>query len=271
MGRLKQKDLAAALSNRTISNEFGTAKLTKKQDSEQLVQVLADAFVQDPLFGWMANLPSESSPSNTSTSGTTSPSPAEMDHQRRKIILHLNQYCFRMIGSLTLKHGTILGVKDKKDGSIMGVMCVMAPVAAIKTFNLNWLFYALRRGLPPTHASSTKSDYGKMAEKRLDYFDVIIKRRKELMKTYTNWIYLQTIGVHSSHQGQGVGGRLLRSLISAADSLHAHIYLETESAENEALYKHFGFRTLELFQMHVPGDVSQDAKFTMYLMIRDPQ
>jgi len=272
MGQLKQKELAAALSDLTISNEFGTTFLTKKQDSEQLVQVLADAFVKDPLFGWMAHLPSESSPSDTSTSmsGTAPvPSPAM---QRRKIMLNLNQYFFRMIGALTLKHGTVMGVKDKEDGSIRGVMCVLAPAAARKTFNLNWIFYALRRGLPPTHASSTKSDYGKMAEKRMDsLFDTTTKRRKELMKTYTKWIYLQALGVHSSHQGQGVGARLLRSLISAADSLHAHLYLETESAGNEAIYKHFGFRTVELLQLHIPGDVSQDAKFTIYLMIRDPR
>mmetsp|Transcript_22392 Transcript_22392/g.33133 ORF Transcript_22392/g.33133 Transcript_22392/m.33133 type:complete len:270 (-) Transcript_22392:110-919(-) len=269
MGRLKKKELAAALSNLTITNEFGTTIPTKKE-SEQLVhQVLADAFVQDPLMRWMGHVPSESSPSNTSS--TPSPSSPDMLDHRRKIMLNLNQYIFKMISSLSRKNGAILVVKDKKDGSISGVMCVMAPAAATKKFTLNWLLYALRRGLPPTHASSTKSDYGKMAEKRFEYFDIIIKRRKELMETNTNWICLQTLGVHTSHQGQGVGGRLLRSLVSAADSLHAHVYLETESVENEALYKHFGFRTLELFQMCVPGDVSQDANFTMYLMIRDPQ
>jgi len=270
MTSLKRTELASALSNLTITNEFGTTIPTKKE-SEQLVQVLADVFVQDQLFGWMANVPSKSSRSDTSSTPSPPSSPDMLDH-RRKIMLNLNQYIFRMISSLTRKHGAILGVKDKKDGSISGAMCVMAPAAARKAFTLNWVLYALRRGLPPTHASSTKSDYGKMAEKRFDYSDVIVKRRKELMETYTNWIYLQTIGrVHTSHQGQGVGGHLLRSLVSAADSLHAHVYLETESVENEALYKHFGFRTLELFQMHVPGDVSQDANFTMYLMIRDPQ
>ena len=277
MGQLKQKELAAALSDLTISNENGTTFLTKKQDSEELVEVLADAFVQDPLFAWMSHLSaSESSPNNTSTiavSGTTTPLPApppEIDH-RRKLLLHMNQYFFRMIGALTLKHGTVMGVKDK-EGSIRGVMCVLAPAAARKSYNLNWIFYAIRRGLPPTHASSTKSDYGKMAAKRMDtLFPITMKRRKELMKTYTKWIYLEAFGVHSSHQGQGVGARLLRSLISAADSLHAHVYLETESTGNEALYKHLGFRTVELLQLHVPGDVSEDAKFTIYLMIRDPQ
>jgi len=48
--------------------------------------------------------------------------------------------------------------------------------------------------------------------------------------------------------------------------LNASIYLETESENNESLYTHFGFCTLEVTTLSVLGDDSLTANFTGWLM-----
>ena len=249
MACLKKKDLAERLL-KAAHQETNITILTK-DDQEELVNVLADSFSEDPMFQWVADLPEESSAD-----------------KRHETLLDLSTYIFGL-NVMTLKRGTIMGVKDS-DNCIQGVMCV---IPSGSRFSTRWdiLRQILKNGLPPMYKSKTKADYGKISTKRLDCLVVMTKRRKILMKSYTQWIYLQTIGVHRLHQGKGVGGKLLRSLIAAADASQAAIYLETESAENEALYKYFGFRTLEMFDLFVPGDKSEDSHFSCWLMVRDPK
>lgn len=54
---------------------------------------------------------------------------------------------------------------------------------------------------------------------------------------------VHTIGVHPSYQGQGVGGALLRGLLEKADELHAPVFLEvrTDNDNALALYERYGF------------------------------
>jgi len=87
-----------------------------------------------------------------------------------------------------------------------------------------------------------------------------------VMKEYKRWIYLQCIGVHSSAVGKGHGKKLLQFLIQTADLLNVPLYLETESESNEALYKHFGFRTAEKIYLCAKNDT---VKQPMWLMIKD--
>ena len=72
-------------------------------------------------------------------------------------------------------------------------------------------------------------------------------------------------------QGKGVGGKLYRALFSAADALNVPVYLETESKENESLYHHYSFQTVQTPMICADGDASEDAQFTVYLMVRYPR
>lgn len=63
---------------------------------------------------------------------------------------------------------------------------------------------------------------------------------------------------------------MLQLLFNVAQELNAQVYLETESKENEQLYQHFGFQTLEVFDLFVKGDVDIESNHQkMYLMRRD--
>jgi GNAT superfamily N-acetyltransferase len=65
------------------------------------------------------------------------------------------------------------------------------------------------------------------------------------------YVYLQAIGAIRARQGQGLGGRLLRSLFACCDRAGLELYLETETEENVALYEHLGFETLD--RIVLPG------------------
>jgi ribosomal protein S18 acetylase RimI-like enzyme len=58
--------------------------------------------------------------------------------------------------------------------------------------------------------------------------------------TEPHW-YLWVLGVDPSHQGQGIGGALLRAGIERADAAHLPCYLETMNPDNVSLYQKFGF------------------------------
>lgn len=55
--------------------------------------------------------------------------------------------------------------------------------------------------------------------------------------------YLGFIGVHRSHQGTGLGGALLGSMLDECDELGLPAYLESSNPANDALYHRFGFVT----------------------------
>ena len=94
------------------------------------------------------------------------------------------------------------------------------------------------------------------------------KLRHTHMVDSPKWIYLQTIGVLMEQQGgKGkYGSRMLRFLQRVATTMNVPVYLETESKENESMYQHFGFETLEKVELSVPGDERDDAILLMYLM-----
>ena len=53
--------------------------------------------------------------------------------------------------------------------------------------------------------------------------------------------YLLTLGTARQSQGQGSGGRLLRTMLERADAEGKPVYLETQRPENVPLYERFGF------------------------------
>jgi ribosomal protein S18 acetylase RimI-like enzyme len=55
--------------------------------------------------------------------------------------------------------------------------------------------------------------------------------------------YLLTLGVAPKAQGNGAGGRLLRSMLERCDAEGMPAYLETQRPENVPIYERFGFKT----------------------------
>ena len=112
-----------------------------------------------------------------------------------------------------------------------------------------------------------KNGYGQHAKNRFAaQTDLPPKAKERIMKELKRWIYLQCIGVHPSAVGKGHGKRMLNLPIETADSLNVSIYLETESESNEAMYKRFGFRTVEKIHLCAEDDT---VKQPMWLMIKD--
>jgi len=93
-------------------------------------------------------------------------------------------------------------------------------------------------------------------------FEPMDKDRKRHMHGVT-YIYLAIIGVSTTYQGNGCGGKMLQSLIEISNQKRIPIYLETESDKNVSFYEKFKFKTLD--QITLPL-IDQ----TMWEMKRDP-
>ena len=76
-------------------------------------------------------------------------------------------------------------------------------------------------------------------------------------------LYLWFAGVHANRQGQGWGGRLLKSRLTRADQQGLPAYLEATSERNRSLYERHGFE--------VTGVLSVDGSPPMWQMWRDPR
>lgn len=75
--------------------------------------------------------------------------------------------------------------------------------------------------------------------------------------------YLSTLGTAPSHQGTGVGGRLLRAVLDRCDEEGLGAYLESSKLENVPYYARFGFQARG--EVHLP-----DGGPTIVPMWRDP-
>jgi ribosomal protein S18 acetylase RimI-like enzyme len=83
-------------------------------------------------------------------------------------------------------------------------------------------------------------------------------RALELLRSVTNvqtfhppaphW-YLFALGVAPEHQGQGVGGALLREVLAKADARHEPAYLEASTRDNARLYARHGFAEVSEIQL----------------------
>lgn len=244
-GPISKKDLKQALS----ANLNGArVAFLSKPDQKDATALVADAFLDDPLMVWVAGLD-------------------ESDPKRKE---KMNTLCLFIHGWVNHsffsgRRGSAVGARGLNN-ELVGCMTV-APSSRHKETPIDMFLSALKVGMPPMYKS--KTDYCSNSGQRLDALGLLNKRRSEHMKDTRRWIYLQSIGVGSTHQGNGYGRTLLELLARTADSLAASLYLETESEANEALYHKFGYRTLEKVDLCVPGDDSLNAHLTMYLMRRD--
>lgn len=63
--------------------------------------------------------------------------------------------------------------------------------------------------------------------------------------------YVEVLGVHPSHQGQGLGRALLEPALARADRDGLPAYLETSNERNLPFYRRFGFEVREVVE--TPG------------------
>jgi GNAT superfamily N-acetyltransferase len=75
--------------------------------------------------------------------------------------------------------------------------------------------------------------------------------------------YLAFIGVDISHQGRGIGSKLLKPMIDKFDREECLAYLESTNAANIPLYERFGF--------NVVGRIEVDDCPPLFPMVRHPQ
>jgi len=99
-------------------------------------------------------------------------------------------------------------------------------------------------------------DVGKRMQK---FANRLEEKHKEIINDI-HW-YLQLIGVEPEQQGKGFASGLIREMLKKIDEEALPCYLETELEENVPIYEHFGFQTLEEYD--VPN-----TPLKMWLMLR---
>jgi len=96
----------------------------------------------------------------------------------------------------------------------------------------------------------------------LDSIQKAMNRETRIKKLHppTKMAYLWFIGVQPEHQGQGIGSKLMKEIISNSDSKVLPIYLETSTLKNLPWYEKFGFQ--------IYGQL--DFGYNLYFMEREP-
>mmetsp|Transcript_22845 Transcript_22845/g.40746 ORF Transcript_22845/g.40746 Transcript_22845/m.40746 type:complete len:258 (+) Transcript_22845:1-774(+) len=247
-GGISKEELNHALTKHLTS--YSGISFLSKSDEDNALDVFADAFKEDPMIAWVAEL-DDDDPNKTQ----------KMLKLGKSMHAYVNHR--HIIGA----RGVALGVRSNQT-NLVGCMSLSPSSCATKRQMWDDLIAMFKFGLPPMYKE--KGVYGPHSKKRLEKLEVLTKKRKDHMKGIKRWIYLQALGVSFDHHGKGHGKKMLQLLLQTADMLNASIYLETESENNESLYKHFGFQTLEVMTLRVPGDDSSTANCTMWLMRKTP-
>ncbi len=253
-GKLSTTELAEAL--KPFAND--SVSFMSAADKEDAIATFTDAFMKDPLFVWMADLQEDNAVENDIREDNT------IDNEKK--MAKMNKWMFQV--SFNVHRGSVPMVIKGRNNEVVGAMNMLVSSDHEESI-LKMFLSLLKYGIPPMFKE--KQSYGPNSQKRLDAVKVLAKRRNEHMKSIKRWIYLLSIGVRSDQHGQGYGKKLLTTLHQAADSLKVPVYLETESKENEELYKYFGYKTVEELDLVAPNDESPTARQHMWLMKRDPQ
>mmetsp|Transcript_32105 Transcript_32105/g.48473 ORF Transcript_32105/g.48473 Transcript_32105/m.48473 type:complete len:266 (+) Transcript_32105:74-871(+) len=252
-----RSDLINSLQKQTLSKDK-QLYLLRNENYEELIDVISDSFLNDPLMVWTAGLDENKLIGDDGK-------------KRKELQLRLNRFLFSWLHRplLIRKKGIVMGVKADKeeDGSpLAGVISIMPGNKSIGVFDV---FTNMMLIGPPPFYTKEKVNYGPNGDKKLKSMAKLVKKRSEVMKKYkSNYIVIETLGVSGSYQGKGLGGKLLRPICKLSDSLNVPLYLETESEGNEALYHYFGFQTVETVELEAKGSL---RKLKMWLMVRLPQ
>lgn len=166
----------------------------------------------------------------------------ERDLQRRY------QACFEVPIRHCLRFGEVHATSEALEGVVATVPGERSTMSLRTMLRSGALGAGLRMG-----ATASK----RMADLKILDSD---RKRHTAGRTYS---YLLILGVRSAHQGKGLGASLLRGLIERCDSEQLPIYLETETENNVALYRHFGFEVVQHLTLEKLG-------LPMWEMMREP-
>ena len=246
---LQREDLVKALSQHI---DDGT-RFLDRSDESLVNKTLGDAFVDDPMKTWIAGLDG-SDPKN-----------------RDRMLFFLGWMQGGVVRNSFGKktQNVLLGTTKTttaESSDLTGAM-ILCPSGGKEASILDWVLWTIHYGGYPLE----KDGYGPYSDQRLRSLKILQTKRNEITKDYPDHIYLMMVGVSSNCQGKGVGGKMFRAVFQAADSLGVPVYLETESENNEAMYKHYGFETKANALISVDGDTSPDAEFKAYCMLRMPR
>ncbi|MFX0007270.1 MAG: GNAT family N-acetyltransferase [Candidatus Hermodarchaeota archaeon] len=100
----------------------------------------------------------------------------------------------------------------------------------------------------------------KTVRKQNRIYNYIYTKHKKLLSSY-HW-YLSIIAINPVYQGMGFSRILLSSMFSQIDKQNISYFLDTNNKENVPIYKRFGFRILEEYQI-------PDTNVVNWAMIRD--
>lgn len=240
--KLSKKEFIDSL--KAYSEARGFDVLSKK-DTSDLVDVFSDAFYNDPMVNYVGYIQDTAS-----------------DKEKCKKDLLKFMFGWMTTDIVKQKYGMGLGVKQ--NGILVGGILVVPSGCDERESVFTVIRRLFQTGFPPTE---NKKDFHPFASKRLNQLTDIVTRRLQLLKElgHKRYIYIQTVGVKTTEQGKGIGKKLLQLISDAGTSLNAPVFLETESKENESMYIHLGFRTLEELTVKVPDD---KGSLVMYLMIK---
>ena len=148
-----------------------------------------------------------------------------------------------------LRHGEIFGTAD----TVVGAACWLPPERSTISFPRQ-----VRAGMfqLPIH-------FGIRGFSRLLAYDAMAAKLHHTYAHEPHW-YLAALGVQPDHQGQGIGGALMRPILARADGQGLPCYLETHKPENVRLYQRHGFEVS--CHCQVPGH-----PVPVWAMLRKPR
>mmetsp|Transcript_132370 Transcript_132370/g.186894 ORF Transcript_132370/g.186894 Transcript_132370/m.186894 type:complete len:286 (+) Transcript_132370:37-894(+) len=273
--KVTKKELSKALHDAVAAAKEGSSSsnaelsILSEDRYEEILDVFVDAFQKDPMVSYLVNLGDDVN---------------KFDDKQKELFKVYSRAFLGWVQRVVMKRqkGFTLGaLKDddnnnnnKKKKRVVGAISIVPsgqPYMTICDMISNSFEISM-----PTMDRKTKREYGPYAAERLMALSIVDEKRKEIMMNHEQrrrYIFVQVVGVLTSCHGQKIGSKMLRLLMNVADSLEAYMYLETESLENESMYKHFGFYTQETVDVSVEKDTStgSNTSLRMYLMIRDPK
>ncbi|HEY9595577.1 MAG TPA: GNAT family N-acetyltransferase [Spirochaetia bacterium] len=188
----------------------------RKSDEARAVDVLFEAFRNDPFFKYMLGARS------------------------------IDARLARPIHTFLLNLGTKYGEAYAPSGAIEGVSLWLPPSHASITA---WM--SLRSGVARL-LSLLPGNYKRaipFARKMLAYARYSDKLHRDRVG-FPHW-YLLVIGVGDEYRGKGYASRLMRPMLERLDRERLPCYLETHNENNLKLYEHFGFEVVD--EGRLPG------------------
>ena len=177
----------------------------QKKDVSKAVSILVDAFQHDPV--WNKLFEGES----------------KLERKYHAFFYTPVRYC--------MKFGQVIASSEKLEG-------VAAWVPGDQD---DMTFWRMMRSGAFTSAMKIGA---RLAKKMKHILQSLPEDRKQNMGD-APYIYFFLIGVSSKFQGKGFGSKLIRAAIERSEEIGVSLYLETETENNVALYKKFGFEVVK--------------------------